>query len=129
MISGSLSRNDDSELLMQRHLSRSIIFNRPGDVPHEGLLKVERLEFRCLGFRVQGSKFGFGVWGLGFRCSGVQVFRCLDTQHTNTRLGLRWFGLSSSGKLFGLSRTGPKQDWPQWVTAVVDMRSAPLSFF
>ena len=70
--------------------ARLLIFNRP---PHEGLLKVERREFRCLGvwvfrfwglgfgvwglgFRVWGS--GFGVWGLGFRIQGfrVQLFRC-----------------------------------------------------
>ena len=31
-----------------------------GDSPHEGLLKVERRGFRCLGFRVQV-----------FRCLGV----------------------------------------------------------
>ncbi len=25
---------------------------KAGDAPHEGLLKVEKREFRCLGFRV-----------------------------------------------------------------------------
>ena len=29
---------------------------------------------RCVGFRVQGSGFRLGVWGLG--CFGVKVFRC-----------------------------------------------------
>ena len=27
---------------------------KAGDAPHEGLLKVERREFRCLGFRCLG---------------------------------------------------------------------------
>ena len=46
-------------------------YRRPkaGDAPQEGLLKVERREFGCLGFRV-----------LVFRCSGVQVFRCSGVQ-------------------------------------------------
>ncbi len=40
---------------------------KAGDAPHDGLLKVERREFRCFGVQV-------------FRCSGVQVFRCLGVQ-------------------------------------------------
>ena len=40
-----------------------------GDASHEGLLKVERREFRCLGFRCSGVQV--------FRCSGVQGFRGL----------------------------------------------------
>ena len=64
--------------------ARLLIFNRPscGTSPAEGLLKVERREFRC--FRVEGLGFrGSGVQGFrgsgvqGFRGSGVQVFRCL----------------------------------------------------
>ena len=43
---------------------------KAGDGPHEGLLKVEKREFRCLGLGVQG--LGFMGQGLGFR---VQVFR------------------------------------------------------
>ena len=37
--------------------------------PHEGLLKVERREFRCLRFRFQVWVLGFvfQVLGLGFR--------------------------------------------------------------
>ena len=44
-----------------------------GDVPHEGVLKVEKREFRCLGSR-----------GLRFWCSGIQVFRCLGHLNTQT---------------------------------------------
>ena len=54
---------------------------KAGDAPHEGLLKVERREFRFKGFwvfRVQGS--GFWVSGFrvqGFKGSRVQGFGCL----------------------------------------------------
>ena len=44
-----------------------------GDAPHEGLLKVERRELWCLGFR-------FWVWGLGVR--GFWVYT--HTAHTDT---------------------------------------------
>ena len=90
---------------------------RSGDAPHEGLLKVERREFRCvglfrcLGFRFQGSGFwvlgsGFWVQGLGF---GVWVFRHTQTHRHNTPRGS---GLSKPG----LSGTGPSRtewDWPE----------------
>ena len=36
---------------------------KAGDAPHEGLLKVERREFRCSGFRFQ--VLGFRAQGLG----------------------------------------------------------------
>ena len=41
---------------------------KAGDAPHEGLLKVERRDFRCLGFRCLGFRFE----GLGFRCLGFR---------------------------------------------------------
>ena len=51
-----------------------------GDAPHEGLLKVERHGFWCLGFRCSGFRclgfrvWGFGVWGFGVLGFGVLGF-------------------------------------------------------
>ena len=49
---------------------------KAGDAPHEGLLKVERREFRCLGVQVLGLGFWeFGCFGWFWEVLGVLGFR------------------------------------------------------
>ena len=106
--------------MWERHFHRKTAYTRISgfnplscgaspDASHEGLLKIERREFRCLRLRVQGLGFrvqvsGFRVLGLGFssrfrvyvfRCWGVTVFWvfCFRVSVQGLRLRCLGFGV------------------------------------
>ena len=88
---------------------------KAGDAPHEGLLKVERREFRCSGVWVLGSFRVLGFQGLG---SGTDQTRegKRRTRRTRRKEDEEWERTDKTRNIgqsgIGQSGTGQSRPWP-----------------